>query len=209
MRILLVDDHFIVRQGMKELLTHAFEEAVFGEARSAEEAQPLVRTQPWDVAIVDISLPGQSGLAFVKHLKQKQPRLPVLVFSMHAEDFYAVRALKAGADGYVMKDAEARELVTAVKRVLQGRKYVSGSLAEKLAVEVQVESPKPLHESLSEREFEVFRLLASGKTISQIALVLSLSVKTVSTYRSRILAKMQMKNNVELVQYAIRNQLIQ
>lgn len=207
MRILMVDDHPVVRQGLRQILAEAFPHAVFGEAATAQEALDRFRQHQWDVVILDICIPGRNGIEVLKELKQEQPRLPVLVLSIYAEDLYATRVLKAGADGYVVKDSAPAELVSAINRILQGRKYVSASLAEKLAAEIQPSAAKPLHEALSDREFEVLRLLAAGNTVKEIAETMSLSAKTVSTYRTRILVKLRLKTTSELIRYAIRHRL--
>lgn len=202
-RILLVDDHVVVRQGLRQILKESIADAVFGDAASGEEAVRLARAAVWDVVLLDISLPGKSGLDVLKELRQSRPNLPILVLSMHPEDQFAVHALRAGAAGYVTKKTAAADLVTAVKTVLAGRKYVSSSLGERLAGQVGLAPGTAPHELLSDREFQVFRLLASGKTVTAIAEALHLSVPTVSTYRARILEKMVMTENSDLVQYAI------
>jgi DNA-binding NarL/FixJ family response regulator len=199
LRILTVDDHEIVRRGLKEMFTEA--SATFGEARSGAEALTLVREQPWDVVILDISLGGRNGLEVLGDIKQLKPALPVLILSMHAEEQYAVRAFKAGASGYVNKASPGEELRRAIL------KYVGPSLAEKIVL--QLSRPQQLpHESLSDRELEVLLGIASGKTVGEVAQQLSLSDKTISTYRRRILDKMDMKTNAELTHYAIRNHLV-
>ncbi|HVT19146.1 MAG TPA: response regulator transcription factor [Thermoanaerobaculia bacterium] len=202
-RILLVDDHVVVRQGLRQILKESIADAVFGDAASGEEAVRLARAAVWDVVLLDISLPGKSGLDVLKELRQSRPNLPILVLSMHPEDQFAVHALRAGAAGYVTKKTAAADLVTAVKTVLAGRKYVSSSLGERLAGQVGLAPGTAPHELLSDREFQVFRLLASGKTVTAIAEALHLSVPTVSTYRARILEKMLLTENSDLVQYAI------
>jgi DNA-binding NarL/FixJ family response regulator len=208
-RILIADDHAVVRQGLKQILLEAFEPATFGEAGHAQEVLDQVRAQEWDVVILDITMPGRSGLEVLKELKQARPKLPVLVLSMHPEDQYAVRTLKAGAAGYMTKDSAPDELVGAVKKILRGGKYVSPSLAEKLAFSLDADTQRPPHESLSDREFQVMCMIASGKTVGEIADELCLSVKTISTYRTRILEKMNLKNNAELTHYAIQNRLVE
>lgn len=208
-RILLVDDHAVVRQGLKQILDGAVEDAVFGEAGSGEEAVRMVEAADWDAVILDISLPGRSGLEALKELRRARPRLPVLMLSMYPEEQFAVRALRAGAAGYVAKRTSAADLVAAVRSVLAGRKHVSPSLAERLAGEISLTPGRAPHELLSDREFQVFRLLASGKTVTASAEELALSVATVSTYRARILEKMGMRENHDLVQYAIVNRLFE
>ncbi len=206
--ILIVDDHAVVRDGVKRLSDEQLGAAVFGEASTAQEALQIVREAHWDVVVLDISLGERNGLEVLKELKQLRPRLPVLILSMHAEDQYARRAFRAGAAGYITKDSSRAELVTALNKVLHGGKYVSPMLAETLVVDMVRGTDKPLHEALSNREFEVMCLIASGKTVSQIAELLSLSDKTISTYRARILEKMHMKTNAELTHYAIQNKLV-
>jgi len=208
MRILIADDHAVVRRGLKDILTEAFGKPTVGEASGAAEALQLVRKQNWDLVILDISMPGRGGLDVLKEIKEERPRLPVLILSMHPEDQYAVRALKAGASGYLTKQSASEELVQAVKKIREGRKYISPSVAERLAFTLEKHSEKPPHEALSDREHQVLCMIASGKTVSEIAHELSLSVKTISSYRSRILEKMGMKNNAELTTYAIRNHLV-
>jgi two-component system, NarL family, invasion response regulator UvrY len=208
MKILLADDHAVVRRGLKQILTDAFKRATYGEARNAQEALDLVWKQEWDVVVLDITMPGRSGLDVLREIKQSKPRLPVLVLSMHPENQFAVRVLKSGAAGYMTKESAPEELVGAVKKVLAGGKYVSNSLAENLAASLSINHKAP-QEKLSDREFQVLRLIASGKMVSDIARELSLSVKTISTYRSRVLEKMGMKNNAELMHYAIQHRLVE
>jgi DNA-binding NarL/FixJ family response regulator len=198
-----------VRHGLKQILADEFKRAVFGEARNAQEALDLVWKENWDIAILDITMPGRSGLDVLRELKKSKPRLPVLVLSMHPENQFAVRVLKRGASGYMTKESAPVELVGAVKKVMAGGRYVSASLAEKLATYLAADSHKPAQELLSDREFQVLRLIASGKIVSEIARELSLSVKTISTYRSRILEKMGLRNNAELMHYAMQHQLVE
>jgi len=208
MKILLADDHAVVRHGLRQILTDAFKRATYGEARNAQEALDLVWKQEWDVVVLDITMPGRSGLEVLREIKQSKPRLPVLVLSMHPENQFAVRVLKCGAAGYMTKESAPEELVGAVKKVLAGGRYVSNALAENLAASLSANQKAP-QEKLSDREFQVLRLIASGKMVTDIARELSLSVKTISTYRSRILDKMGMKNNAELMHYAIQNRLVE
>ena len=208
MRILLTDDHAVVRQGLKQILAAEFRKAEFGEAGNAAEAIEKIWRESWDVAVLDISMPGRTGLEVLKEIKRSRPRLPVLVLSMHPEDQFAVRLLKAGAAGYMTKESAPAELVGAVKKVMAGGRYVSPALAEKMASYLAVDVQNPPHERLSDREFHVLRLIASGKPVSAIAKELSLSVKTISTYRARILEKMGMANSAELTHYAIQNHLV-
>jgi two-component system invasion response regulator UvrY len=207
-RVLIVDDHAILRRGLRALLSDAFPEAAFGEASDAEQALEQLRKKRWDVALLDITLPGKSGLDLLKELKSARPRLPVLVLSVHPEDQFAVRALKAGAEGYMTKESAPEELVKAIHKILAGGRYVSPTLGEKLALNVRKDFTRTPHETLSDREYEVMCRIASGKTVTEISVELSLSVKTISTYRSRILEKLGVKNSAEITRYAIRNQLV-
>src|SRR3954454_7059294 len=209
MRILIADDHAVVRQGIKQILADDFKRATFGEARTAQEALTKIWKEKWDVVILAITMPGRTGLEVLKELKTQRPKLPVLLLSMHPEDQFAVRVLKAGASGYMTKESAPEELVGAIKKVLAGGRYVSPSLAEKLATYLSADGQKPPQEKLSDREFQVLRLIASGKIVSEIAKELSLSVKTISTYRSRILEKMSLRNNAELMHYAMQHQLVE
>lgn len=206
LKILTIDDHEVVRRGVKDMFTK--ESATFGEAHSGAEALALVREQPWDIAILDLSLGGRSGLEVLAELKQLRPRMPVLILSMHAEEQYAVRAFKAGASGYINKASSGEELRRAILKIIKGGQYVGPSLAEKIVLQLSQPGKVP-HESLSNREFEVLCSIASGKTVTEIAANLSLSNKTISTYRRRILDKMDMKTNAELTHYAIRNRLVE
>jgi len=207
-RILLVDDHPIVRQGIKQVLAGAFQPALVGEAANAEEGLSEVRNTAWDVLVLDLTLPGVSGLDLLKDLRRERPSLPVLVLSMHPPDQFARRAMNAGAAGYLTKDSAPTELVKAVGEVIAGRRYLNPLVIEDLVSRVQPDSERRPHEALSDREYQVLRLLGSGRTISDIARDLGLSVKTVSTYRSRVLAKLGMTSNSELMRYAIQNQLL-
>lgn len=209
MKILIVDDHAVVRQGLKQILLSEFKRAVFGEACNTAEGIDLLARQPWDVAVVDITMPGRSGLEVLQEARRIRPRMPVLILSMHPEDQFAVRMLKLGAAGYMTKESAPSELVGAVKKVLAGGRYVSASLAERMAAYLATDVQKPPHERLSSREFQVLRLLAAGKTVTQVAAELSLSIKTVSTYRSRLLEKMNMHSTAELVRYAVENDLVE
>lgn len=208
MRVLIVDDHAIVRRGLRELLSDAFHGASFEEASDARQALELLRKNAWDVALLDIALPGKSGLDLLKELKAEWPLLPVLVVSAHPEDQFAVRALKAGAGGYMTKESAPEELAKAIHKILAGGRYVSPALAEKLALGVTKDLTSTPHETLSDREYEVMSRIASGKTVTEIAEELSLSPKTISTYRARVLEKLGVKNSAEIVQYAIRNGLV-
>ncbi len=204
-RVLLVDDHAVVRLGCRQALTDTIPGAVFEEAGSADEALEHVRNAPFDVVILDISLPGGSGLDVLKKIKQIRPGLPVLMLSVYTEEEFAVRTLRAGAAGYVTKKAASTDLAEAVRRVVGGGRYVTASVAEKLAEEIQRGEPRLPHERLSDREYQVFRLLGMGKSVTQAAEELSLSVQTISTYRSRVLEKMGMSSNADLVEYVFRS----
>ena len=207
-KILIIDDHEIVRDGLKKIVNEQSENITFGEASTAPEALRLVAEQDWDIVVLDLSLGGRNGLEVLKELKQIRPGLPVLILSMHSEEQYARRAFKAGAAGYITKDSPRAELLNAINKVAEGRKYVSGALAEELVIDLERGSDRPPHETLSDREFEVMRLIASGKTVGEIAVLLSLSDNTISTYRARLLEKMKMRTNAELTHYAIQNGLV-
>jgi DNA-binding NarL/FixJ family response regulator len=208
-RILTVDDHAIVRNGVKMLFEGRPERATFGEADNAQEAAQLVREQDWDVVVMDISLGDRSGIEVMKDLKAIRPGLHFLILSMHSEAQYARRAFKAGASGYITKDSLPDELARAITKVAQGRKYVSPILAEMLVMDVDQSLERAPHERLSDREFEIMRQIGSGKTVSEIAKLISRSVKTVSTYRARILEKMGMRTNAEITYYVIHNKLLE
>jgi two-component system invasion response regulator UvrY len=208
-RILVGDDHAILRRGLCDILARELEGVICAEAGNAQEVMAEVQHQPWDLVILDITMPGRSGLDLLKDLKQLRPELPVLILSMHPEDQYGKRVLKAGAAGYMNKETAPKELVKAVRRVLAGGRYVSEALAEKLASDLSAGAANPCHELLSQREFEVLRMIASGKTISRIAEELHLGVTTISTYRVRILEKLGLQNNSELIRYALQNRLIE
>lgn len=207
-RILIADDHSIVRKGIHQILIEGFPTAQIDEVGDAETMIKKVIETEWDVIISDLSMPGRSGLEALPQIKQINSKLPVLIMSIHPEDHYAVRVLKAGGSGYLSKDLAPEELVNAVKRVLSGRKYITPNVAEKLASHVDHEDNKPLYEILSDREFSVLKLLATGKSISEIAESMILSINTVSTYRSRILVKMNLKTNADLTLYCVQNNLI-
>jgi two-component system invasion response regulator UvrY len=209
MRILIADDHAVVRQGLKQILAEEFKHAVFGEASNGQQAIDMAWKEPWDVLVLDITMPGQSGLDVLKTIKKSRPKMPVLMLSMHPEDQFAVRMLKIGAAGYMTKESAPAALVGAVKKVMSGGRYVSPALAEKMASYLAIDVQTLPHERLSDREFGVLRLIASGKTVTAIAKELSLSVKTISTYRTRILEKTGMVNSAELTHYAIQNQLVE
>lgn len=207
-RILIVDDHEVLREGVKRIFDKQPGAATFGEASTLDGALRLAHEQDWDAVVLDISLGDRSGLEVMKELKRIRPRLPVLILSMHSEEQFARRAFKAGAAGYITKDSPRAELVKAINKVIKGERYVSPALAEKLIVDLGKDTDRPPLETLSDREFEVMLLIASGKTVSEIADMLSLSDSTISTYRARILEKMEMKTNAELTHYAIQNKLV-
>ena len=207
-RVLIVDDHAIVRRGLRALLADEFGGAVFGEASDARQALEQLRKTTWDIALLDVTMPGKSGLELLKELKAEWPALPVLVLSGHTEGQFAVRVLQAGAGGYVTKESAPEELAKAIRKVLSGGRYVSSALAEKLALGVTHDSTRTPHEGLSDREYDVMSRIGSGRTVTEIAEELSLSAKTISTYRARILEKLGVRNSAEIVQYAIRNGLV-
>lgn len=208
MKILIADDHTIVREGIKQILAEIPEVTVTDEARNGQEVLQNVWDNDYDIVLLDITMPGRSGLDILKQLKADKPALKILILSMHPEEQYAIRAFKAGAFGYLTKESSPNELIEAIRKISIGKKYVSSSLAETLASHLEAKSEKPLHESLSDREYEVMCMIASGKTVKEIAAELSLSVKTISTYRARILEKMNMKNNAQLTHYTIQNRLV-
>jgi two-component system invasion response regulator UvrY len=208
LRILLIDDHTMLRSGLKALLSVEFQGAAFGEAADGPEAVEQLRAQPWDIAVLDISLPGRSGLDLLKELRAGWPRLRVLVLSGHREDQLALRALRLGAEGYLSKASASNELVNAVQKIMAGGRYVSPALAEQLAAEAAKDLGRTPEQTLSDREYEVTCLIALGRTVTEIASELALSVKTISTYRARILEKLSVRNNAEVVHYAVRNGLV-
>jgi two-component system, NarL family, invasion response regulator UvrY len=206
-RVLISDDHPVVRQGLKEIITRELPGSMCAEARNAQEVLAEVQSRRWDLVLLDLTMPGRSGLDILQELKRDNPQLPVLVLSMHPEKQYGKRVLKAGAFGYLNKESAPEELVTAIRKVLSGGRYVSAALAENLALELGGHASGCLHDSLSDREIEVLRMIGSGRTVSQIADVLHLSVTTVSTYRARILEKLDMTTTAQLVHYALVNHL--
>jgi len=207
-KILIIDEHEVVRDGVKNILDDRLGVTVFGEAGTAAEAVKLARDEDWDVALMDLSLGQTGGLEMLKQIKELRPKLPILVLSKHPEEQFARQAFKAGAAGYLTKDARRADLLEAVNKVREGGRYVSAAIAEKLVVDLEKGREGLPHEALSDREFEVLRLIASGKTVSEIAHLLSLSDKTISTYRARILEKMEMKTSAQLTHYAIQNKLV-
>jgi two-component system, NarL family, invasion response regulator UvrY len=208
LRFLLADDHAVVRQGVKQILSGAFAQAVFGEAKNAQELLKMVGNETWDIVVLDLNMPGGNGLEALKTIKHAHPQLPVLILSMYPEDQYAVRTIIAGAAGYLNKESAPEELVKAVKTLLRGGEYISGSVADELVLHARHEDDQPLHKHLSDREFQVLCLIASGKEVKEISNELSLSAKTISTYRARLLIKMNMDTNAELTNYAIKNSLV-
>jgi two-component system invasion response regulator UvrY len=209
LRVLIADDHAIVRAGLKQFLAEVPDITVAGEAGSGTEALELIRQGEWDVVLLDIAMPDMTGIDVLKRLRHDKPDLPVLILSIYPEEQYAVSMLRAGASGYLTKESAPEQLEQAIRKVATGHRYVSPALAELLALEVGGDAGRPAHETLSQREFQVFSKLAAGKAVSEIASELCLSVKTISTYRARILEKMGMKNNAELTYYAIKNHLIE
>lgn len=209
MNVLVVDDHAIVRRGIRELIAEAFPVASVTEATNANDVLSRLEPWPWQLVILDIAMPGRGGMDALPQIHAAHPETPVLVLSAHAEEQYAIRALRAGAVGYLTKDSATEELVTAVRKVLAGGTYVSASLAEHLARGIHSANGRPLHEMLSDREFQVLRMLAAGKAVTQIAAELALSDKTISTYRARVLDKLGMSSNAELVRYALAAGIIE
>jgi len=207
-KVLIVDDHTIVREGLRQILEETSDIVVAGEAASAQEVINKVWNNSYDIVLLDISLPGRSGLDVLKQLKSIKPNLPILILSMHPEEQYAIRSLRAKASGYLTKESASEDLIDAIRKVAQGRKYITSSLAEKLAFELENNTGSSSHEKLSDREFQVMCMIASGKRVKEIADTLSLSVKTISTYRTRILKKMNMRNNSQLIHYAIKSGLV-
>ncbi|MFL6659902.1 MAG: response regulator [Massilia sp.] len=208
-RVFIADDHAIVREGLKQILAESPDIIVAGEAENGLDAIKLFRKSKCNVMLLDISMPDRSGIDVLKQIKKESPDIAVLMLSMHREDQYAIRSLKAGAAGYLTKQSAPRELVTAIRQVASGQKYVSAALAQELAIAVGDDHDTPLHDTLSDREYQTLTMIASGKTVTAIAEELSLSVKTISEYRARLLVKMKLKNSAELTHYAIKNQLIE
>ena len=208
-RVFIADDHAIVREGLKQILADSPDIIVAGESENGLDAIKLFRKSKCHVMLLDISMPDKSGIDVLKQVKKEHPELAVLMLSMHREDQYAIRSLKAGAAGYLTKQSAPKELVTAIRQVAAGQKYVSAALAQELAAQVGEDHAVALHDTLSDREYQTLTMIASGKTVSVIAEELSLSVKTISEYRARLLVKMKLKNSAELTHYAIKNQLIE
>ena len=208
LRILVADDHEVVRKGLVKVLAEILQPIKVDEVNNGQEALGKVLKSEYDLVVLDIKMPGKSGLDVLKEIKQHKPQLPVLILSMHPEEQFAIRAMRAGASGYLTKECAGDELVLAVRKALKGERYISGTLAEILAGELTIDSGKPLHEILSDREYQVMLMIASGKPVGAIAKELRLSVKTVSSYRANILLKTRMKNNAEITHYAIQNKLV-
>ncbi len=207
-RVFIVDDHAIVREGLKQILADTPDLVVAGDAETGHEAIKLAREGLYDVLLLDISMPDRSGIDVLKQIKKEAPDIAVLMLSMHREDQYAIRSLKSGASGYLNKQSAPAELVVAIREVIAGRKYISTALAQELANQVGGNHQTSLHETLSDREYQTMTMIASGKCVSDIAIELNLSVKTVSMYRARLLQKMKLKNNAELMHYALKNKLV-
>jgi two-component system invasion response regulator UvrY len=207
-RILIADDHPIVREGLKQILSDTQDMQLAGEASNGGEVMDQVERGLADVVVLDISMPGESGLDVLRKLRARHPTLPVLMLSIHSEDQYAIRSLRAGASGYLTKESLPDELVTAIRRVAQGRRYVTEALAERLVTRLDSRLERPPHESLSDREYQVMRMIASGRALKRIATELGLSPKTVSTYRARVLEKTGLRNNAEITRYALQHDLI-
>jgi two-component system, NarL family, invasion response regulator UvrY len=208
LRIIIADDHTIVRRGLKEIIKEEYPSALVEEVEDGESLVSKVFKEQWDIVITDINMPGRSGLDALHEIKQVYPKLPVLVLSVYSEDLYGIRVLKAGAAGYLTKSAAPDELIKAIRAILLGKKYITPAIAEKLVSIMDTETDKPMHEYLSDREFEVFKLIAMGKSVSEIAASANLGVTTISTYRARILSKMNMRTNADLTLYAMENHII-
>lgn len=208
MNILIADDHAIVRKGLIQLLREGFSDVLIHEAGNSVEAVGLCRTHAFDVILLDISMPGRNGMETLKQLRSEGVKTPVLMLSMHSEDQYAIRALKAGASGFINKETATEELLDAIQKVISGRKYITPAVAEKMASAISEKGGLPSHESLSDREMQVLQFIALGKSVSEIAEEISLSVNTISTYRTRLLDKLKLTNNAELTRYAIENALV-
>ena len=208
LRILVADDHEVVRKGLMKVLAESLQPIKVEEARNGQEAVSKVWKSEYDLVVLDIKMPGKNGLDALKEIKQHRPKLPVVILSMHPEEQFAIRAIRAGASGYLTKECAGDELVLAIRKALKGEKYISGSLAQILAGELDVDSGRPLHEILSDREYQVMLMIASGKPVGAIAKELCLSVKTISSYRANILLKTKMKNNAEITHYAFQHKLV-
>jgi len=209
LKILVADDHEVVRKGLMKVLAETLQPIKVEEARNGQEAVSKVWKSEYDLVVLDIKMPGKNGLDALKEIKQHRPKLPVMILSMHPEEQFAIRAMRAGASGYLTKECAGDEMVLAIRKALKGEKYISGSLAQILAEDLGGDSEKPCHEILSDREYQVMVMIASGKPVGAIAKELCLSVKTISSYRANILLKTKMKNNAEITHYAIRNNLVE
>jgi two-component system invasion response regulator UvrY len=208
LKIILADDHAVVRQGVKKILSEALAQATYGEAKNVQELLNLVSSECWDIVVLDLNMPGGNGLEALKQIKHDHPQLPVLILSMLPEDQYAVRTLRAGASGYLNKESAPAELVQAVRKILHGGNYISASVADELVLQTRRKDDQPLFTHLSDREYQVLCLIASGKEVKEISTELALSAKTISTYRARLLDKMNMKTNAELTSYAVQKGLV-
>jgi len=207
-KVLIADDHAIVREGLKQILSDIPDMKVFGEAGSGDEALQLIRNERWHIMLLDIAMPGKNVLELIKLAKHQSPHLPILILSMYPEDQYAVRMLRAGADGYLTKESAPEQLVAAIRKVAKGGKYISATMTDKLIEELNPNQEKSPHTTLSDREFQVFRGICSGKSITDLAQQMTLSVKTISTYRTRLMKKMNMSKNAEIIHYAFKNDLL-
>ena len=207
--VLIADDHAIVRQGLRLILSETDDLVVAGEAEDGADAMVLARQQHWDVFLLDVTMPNRDGIDTLKQLKKEFPRAPVLILSMHPEEQFAVRALKAGASGYLNKQSAPEQLVTAIRQVAIGKKYVSAAVAQQLANAISDDSDKPPHERITDREYQVLSLIASGKSLTQVAETLNLGVATVSTYRARLLEKMGLRSTAELIRYGLEHGLVE
>ncbi|HPQ45406.1 MAG TPA: response regulator transcription factor [Syntrophales bacterium] len=207
-QILIADDHPIIRAGLKQIISETNDMTIADEAGNGQEVLNLVRKKKYDLLLLDISMPGRNGLEILKELKSEYPKLPVLILSIYPEEQYAVRAFRAGASGYLTKESAANELISAIYKIVKGGRYVSESLAEELTYYLDKDASRPLHDLLTDREYQVMLLLGSGRTVKEAAEELHLSVKTISTYRTHILEKMNMKNNAELTLYVVKNNLV-
>lgn len=207
-KVLIVDDHFFVRQGLRSVLSEHFKKAVFGEASDAQNALEQAWKEDWDVVLLDISMPGRGGLDLLKELRSIKPKMPVIILSMHEEEQFAIRVLKLGACSYIRKDSAGHELVKGIEAALRGTKYITPSIAQRLALHIEKDVDGPAHETLSDREYQVMRLIASGKTVKEAGYELSLSVKTISTYRTRILMKLGLQNNSQIMRYAVQHGIV-
>ncbi len=208
MKVIIVDDHELIREGLKKVLIKNSDIEIVGEACNSQELLDFLNHNTVDIIILDISMPGRSGLELLRDIKDIHPDVKTLVLSMYPEDRFAIRTLKAGASGYLSKQSAAKELVNALRKIMTGGKYISQALAEQLALEIETPSDKPLHEKLSNREFEIMLKISLGKSVSEIAEELALSVNTITSYRTRLMQKMNMRSNAEIIRYAIKNQLI-